>query len=556
MRTTNNTRTHSLAAAAFVLFIFLLAFAIPSQARAGQYIAGLCSPGIYPDAPEAGISSNSEHFVEIKDCGSSGLQVNHVLIGTATGTEQGRFGSWVLQAPAGTCISGGSAYSRLATENGIHGYLAVSPDSGAGVATENQNDDQLHLSAIPAGCWRYFSARLECTTPNENGRCVGKTPNAHAWVKQIRLQLNDTSAPTLSIGGSMFSGAKLRGTQTVSVSAGDQGAGLHYVSVAVNGTQATGDDLSGSCNLLPYGLVSRMSPCPGSFAKTYALNTEDAPFVDGANTVAVCVADFATEGTANTVCTSREVLVDSLCPASPVAGGAKVTAGFGNGHANRVLPFGKKSLLRGRVLDAAGNGVEGAQVCLEGHMALAGRAYHLIGTAITNQNGGWSWKLNKGASRELLIAYRANGQQVETPLSLHVRARARLHISKRVTRAFKRIKFTGSIPGPLCAERQVILKGSVPGSRRTFLVRHARTGPLCNYRMVYRFLQVEAPTKFDFSTLVPQQAGYPYLRGRSRIEFIKVRRCGRSCRRHNRHPHPGKHKHGKHPHHGKHTTRG
>lgn len=548
-----NTAPPQLSAARLTMFIVaaLVALSLPAKAHAGEYIAGLCSPGIYPDAPEAGISSTSEHFVEIKDCGSSGLQVNHVLIGEATGTEQGRYGSWVLQAPPGTCISGGSAYSRLATENGIHGYLAVSPDVGAGVATENQNDDQLHLSAIPAGCWRYFVARLECTTPNNNGRCVGSTPNAHAWVKQIRLQLNDTSAPALSIGGSMLAGERLRGEKTVAVSAGDEGGGIHLVSLAVNGEPAGGTDLGGSCNLLPYGLVSRMSPCPATFFLSYSLNTEDAPFVDGANTVSVCVADFATEGTANSVCATREVLVDALCPASPVAGGARVTAGFGNGQTTRVLLFGKKSLIRGRVLDAAGNGVAGAQVCIEGHTALPGRQPHLIGTAVTNANGGWSWKLNKGASRELLIAYRANGEQIETPLGLHVRARARLHISKKITRAYKRVTFTGTIPGPLCAERQVILKGSVPGARRFFLVRHARTGPLCNYRMRYRFTNPAAPTKFVFSTLVPQQAGYPYLRGRSRTEFIRVRPC-RPKKRCIRHKHQGSKKapHGKHTHRG------
>ena len=44
----------------------------------------------------------------------------------------------------------------------------------------------------------------------------------------------------------MFSGAELRGPQTISVSAADQGAGLRSVQVVVNGQGATGDDLSGS----------------------------------------------------------------------------------------------------------------------------------------------------------------------------------------------------------------------------------------------------------------------------------------------------------------------
>ena len=78
-------------------------------------------------------------------------------------------------------------------------------------------------------------ARLECTQPNEGNRCVGAAGGAHTYVKQVRIQLTDVVSPTISIGGSMFSGAELRGPQTISVSAADQGAGLQSVQVVVNG---------------------------------------------------------------------------------------------------------------------------------------------------------------------------------------------------------------------------------------------------------------------------------------------------------------------------------
>jgi hypothetical protein len=546
------TTTRKYATALVLMLVGIFGFAFPVAAQAGSYVVAQCSPGLFQAAPDAGYGTNSDHFSPIQDCGTNGegLQIGHVLVGTATGTEQNRFGAFVFQAASGTCISGGTVYSRFATENGIHGYLAVSPDAGASVVTQNQNDDQLHLSAIPGGCWRFLVERLECTAPNEGSRCVGPTPNAHARIKQIFIQITDVSSPTLAIGGSMFAvaGGTVRGQQTVSVNAADQGAGLRAVSVTVNGSPAAGDDLSASCNPLPENLTSRMAPCPPTFSKTYTLNTEAAPFKDGVNTVSVCAADYATAGTPNTVCENREITVDALCPASPRSGGAAVTAGFGNGKANRVLPYGKKALLRGRVLDGAGNGVEGAQVCVEGHMLLSGRTFRLLGTPTTNQAGGWEFKLNRGASRELLVAYRANGQQVETThLLLHVRAHAALHVNKLVTRDQKRVVFSGSIPGPSASERVVILKGSVPGARRSFLVRRARTDALGNYRMFYRFSPVGAPTKFVFRTLVPQQSGYPYIQGRSPRHFVKVRPCGRACEK--RHHH---HKH-KHHHHKQHS---
>lgn len=515
-------RTHVLALATVILLLTLT----PAGANAGSYIVAQCAPGLFPEAPDAGYASTSSHFTPARDCNqnSNGVQVGYSLGPNETGTERGRYGMWVWQAPAGTYITGGSAYSRLATQVGIHGYLAVSPDAGAGIATENQNDDLLHLSAIPAGNWRYFISRLECTQPNDGGRCVGPGSGAHAWVKQLRLQLTDVSPPSLAIDGSMFSGALLRGPQTIAVSAADQGAGLQSVQVSVNGKGATGDDLSTSCNPLPGGLTSRLAPCPPGFAKTYTLNTADPPFVNGANAVSVCAFDYAQSGSRNTACQSRSVLVDNLCPASPVGGGVEVKAGFaGNHRDHRVRPYGRRAMIRGRVTDAQGNGVVGAQVCIEGHTALPGRPYHLIGTAPTNQNGGFSYKLRRGPSRTIQVAYRDGAAQVADGLELWMRARATLQLNRHRTRPHRRIHFIGRIPGPRADKRVVILSGTVPGAKRRFLIRRARTDGLGRFGFRYAFSPVRHRTRFVFWVTVPEQNGYPYLRGRSGHHYIRVR---------------------------------
>ena len=293
---------------------------LPPSAQAGSYIIAQCSPGVYTGADDAGFTASTTHYTLRADCSPSapGLQITHTLAGGETGTVQGSFGAWVWTAPAGTYITGGSTFSRLATESGQHGYLAVSPDSGAGLSYENQNDDQGHESGIPAGNWRFLVARLECTQPNESNRCVGAAGGAHAYIKQVRIQLTDVVSRTISIGGSIFSCSELRGPQTISVSAADQGAGLQSVQVVVNGQGATGDDLSGSCNPLPGNMTSRLSPCPPSFGKTYTLDTAKAPFQEGVNSISVCAYDYAQTGTPNAACESKEVLVNNLCPGSTV----------------------------------------------------------------------------------------------------------------------------------------------------------------------------------------------------------------------------------------------
>jgi hypothetical protein len=503
------------------------ALIIAPSADAGSYIVAQCSPGVYTGAPDAGFTATTSHYVPYADCSPSGpgLQISHRLSTGETGTVQGGYGAWVWQAPPGTYITGGSTYSRLATEDGEHGYLAVSPDSGAGLSYENQNDDQGHEAGIPPGNWRYLVARLECTQPNEGGRCVGAAGGSHMYVKQVRIELTDVLAPTLSLGGSLLSGEVLRGPQSLAVSAADQGAGLESVQIAVNGAPAGGDDLSGACNPLPGDMTARLSPCPPSFAKTYTLETAKAPFREGTNTISVCAYDYAQSGTPNGACQTKEVLVDNLCPGSPVGGGQTIAAAFaGDGKPERTLAFRRRALIHGRLRDAAGNPVAGAEVCVQGHTDLPGRPYHLIGTAKTNENGGWSFKLRHGPSRELRVGYRFGAFQTSTDLALRMRAKATLHLSRHRTRPHHRIYFSGEIAGPNCALRVVVVRGSVPGAKRRFLVRRAKTDALCHYRVGYAFSPVLATTRFVFSAVVPEQNGYAYLRGHSVARFIRVRR--------------------------------
>ena len=101
-----------------MVFLALAVFA--PDARAGSYIVAQCAPGLFAEAPEAGYGTSSSHFTEFRDCSpeAPGVQVGYHLGAGETGTEQGGYGAWVWEAPPGTYITGGSAYSRLASEDG------------------------------------------------------------------------------------------------------------------------------------------------------------------------------------------------------------------------------------------------------------------------------------------------------------------------------------------------------------------------------------------------------------------------------------------------------
>jgi hypothetical protein len=495
-----------------------------ASAQAGNYVVVQCSAGLNPHS-EAVFSSDTSHFSSSVDCNqnSLGLQLKHGLPPDATGTQRDRYGAWTWKAPAGTVISGGSAYSRLESGDGISGYLAVTPDLGNSKVTENQNDDRSHLSAIPAGQWRYFVARLQCTTPNQGNRCVGSGAAAHTYIKQLRLQLTDASAPNLSIGGSMFDGGVRRGRQAVFVAANDQGAGIRTVQIKVNGVDAGGEDLSASCNPLPGNLTSSMAPCPPGLLKGYEFDTAQSPFRHGENQVDVCVFDYAQTGSPNLDCESRTVLVDSLCPASPVGGGTKLSAGFADkGGRNRLLRYGRRTMIRGQVRDTQGNPVPGATVCIQGRSGLTGSEFRLVGAVTTNANGGWSYKVRPKTSRQLRVAYRDGSFQISHALRIRVRATSTMHVNRRKTGPGRRVKFTGRIPGPHAARRVVVVYGTVPGANRRFLVRRARTNSMGRWRVGYAFTPVPVTTKFVFWAVVPQQNGYPFSQGRSAIRSVRV----------------------------------
>lgn len=169
-----------------------------------------------------------------------------------------------------------------------------------------------------------------------------------------------------------------------------------------------------------------------------------------------------------------------------------------------------------------GQPIAGAQVCIQAHTDLAGRLFHLVATTTTNQNGGWSYKTNRGPSRIFRIAYRYGASETSTDLALHIRSRSTLHLSTHRTPFHKKIFFSGELPGPLCAGRTAYVSGTVPGASRRFLVGQATTDALCHFRIGYAFLRIDVPARFVFWVNIPEQAGYPDRPGRSVNRYIQV----------------------------------
>lgn len=215
----------------------------------------------------------------------------------------------------------------------------------------------------------------------------------------------------------------------------------------------------------------------------------------------------------------------SSCPPFPlVEENASVIAHFAGGQrTSSTLAYGRRSVITGQLTTPDGAGLPGEPICVEARPRIANWPYGVVGSTTTRADGSWSFELPSGPSRSIRVDYGGDPTLISTFLDLGVRARATLHLRAHHIRDQRRVYFTGRIPGPLPNKRVVILRGSVPGARRKFLVRRARTDAFGRYRIGYAFSPVGAPTKFVLWVVVPAQNGYPYRLGRSPKRFIKVR---------------------------------
>ncbi len=216
----------------------------------------------------------------------------------------------------------------------------------------------------------------------------------------------------------------------------------------------------------------------------------------------------------------------SSCPALPLEErDARLVAGFAsNSKTVRTLPYGRRSMLTGRLVNPAGLGLSGESICIEARPRVPGWPYSMVGSATTNAKGDWFFKLPSGPSQSIRVNYGGDPELISAFLNLGVHAHATLHLRQHRTRPHHRIYFSGHIPGPLPAKRVVILRGTAPGAKRKHLIRRGRTDAFGHFRIGYAFSPAMAPAKFVFWVVVPVQDGYPYKLGHSSKRFVRLRR--------------------------------
>jgi hypothetical protein len=376
-----------------------------------------------------------------------------------------------------------------------------------------------------------FSIVLPCDAPGTACN-VGAGVYAHF----IAATEVDPTPPTLSaISGTLLAGGTIRGHQTLSATAHDVGGGLSSLTALVNGLPAT-TPTPGACvdavvsNRSVYGTVSPSpTPCPATLSGSWVLDTGAYPFHDGANSVSVCAADFATLGNPNTTCSPAQTIeVDNSCTESPVPGGEAISAQFARSEKETItVGFGKEAEVTGDLRDDAGDPIPGATICVKSQTLGVQPAAAPVGTATTDSQGHFVYKVAAGPNRELLIGYRHDSSQVARGVRYYAHAAPSLEVNPAKLRNGKGIHLWGALPPPSSGKRVVFLQANVVGAKRWITFRRATADGHGDFSAGYQFHSTTQKTAYRFRAVVPEQDHYPYVEGHSKPVRVVVRPAGR-----------------------------
>jgi hypothetical protein len=481
--------------------------ALAPSARAGTYVAVQCHPGYDLAAAGAVFSRTSDHYVPAAACGGSGLQIAN----SADATKDGRYGAWSWYPPAGTEFAHITSEAHVSHAAGHKGFVTII-DAAGGVHWRWPAEGSWQPVEWSAGsAAAAYTAWLQCY--GSGGNCGGS--GAHTHVRRLWFTLRDRSAPTLSLGGSLFESGPRRGSQTAQLASSDVGGGVWRWRLLVNGSPAA--SAGAGCDIVPAGPARRLVPCPLNASHAFAIDTEAAPFRDGANAVTACVSDVGWP--ANEVCVTRQVAIDNGCRSSGSAAATALDASFANGRAEITTASNRRVSIRGALHGRNGDRIAGASICVFAEVEGNGAAQE--GSAGTDDAGRFRYSPPRGPSRRLRLVFRHGGEQVERTLTLRVRARPRLKVGPRSRlRNGEVARFRGKLPGPGAAGRVVVLQAAVGGRWQAF--ESARSGPEGRFTARYRFRDTTGRRLYRFRAVVREQAGYPYLKGASPVRRVVV----------------------------------
>lgn len=490
-------------------------------------------------------------------------------VGFSTTYAQGTWSALLYQAPPDATINGGTIYRAEKAEGENAGFMGIIQQGGeydvlyalprnccdqgdwyvGNVAARGtfalpfSPENVVNLTVSPDG--GHWDVNATCDpNGNNNSSC---TLAAGQWEYRIfggEISLHSPHDPQASnVSGALATENPLRGTQSITFSATDEGPGLAYVKVLVDGAVAQSqimDTNDGHCIPVPghdaYTWAYQV-PCKTSLGgRTYSLNTDALP--NGLHHVQVIVEDAA--GNQSEVL-NRTVAIENpgvgSLGALPGPGSSLLLAGAPNGSnatADARLRLGvpgrisrsySRRALRipGRLMNASGQPIAGATLDVLQQVAGTSRS-ETIARARTTANGSFVASVPAGPSRLIEVAYRAAtgeaGYAAEAKVQESVHAGVRLSISPTITGSQGTIVLSGKVDGPIPRQGAIVnLLVHYRGRWEPF--RTPRTNRHGRFRVLYQF--EGGIGRFPFRAEVPGgQEGFPFGGGDSRVVDVST----------------------------------
>ena len=456
---------------------------------------------------------------------------------------------WRFVPPPGTLVEGAdilySGYAR--TYDGQNRGIIYISGPRAGYLATNFGEGSV---AWRWGSWRglhdaWIQATSQCDGAAESADCQPGIVHATISILRSEVLLSDVAPPGAGPAtGSAVASAAWQGTQTFAFPASDEGGGVYQAILDVDGATAltrTIDDWGGRCvDTTAGGRVFKYPrPCLTSVDALVPVDANALPAGD--HDIALRISDAA--GNLRTVYAARKTIV---APAKAIGpGSALAERGAENGdnaadaarlvarwartaRATLTAHYGVRSVIRGRLTDAAGAGVRNARIELL--TAIDGRDGAPLdkGGARTRGDGRFTLIQPRDASsRTLLLRYRSHANDTvaaaETTLRLKVRAGVRLSVAPHVAARGRSVRLTGRLVGrPLPHGGKVVeLQARSPGERWiTFrTIRASRSG---RFATRYTFRR-GGPALYEMRVRVRAADDYPYATGASRVVHVRVR---------------------------------
>jgi hypothetical protein len=441
--------------------------------------------------------------------------------------ENGYEAKWVGQSPYLTMESGETATSYFDAQNV---GTATWTNDVVRLGTSNPRD---RISAFANSSWIQANRPTPLDQPFVEPGNVGRfTFTVTAPPVSSTTAFNEFFAPVAEARGWMENDASNWAPNGVYLTYTVIPGEAPKVSISsVPGSVPQGSPVTVKANASDNGAVTRVEfrignrPAVVDRSAPYEATLSTAGLASGAQTVRATAQDRAGRRTAAT----RTVTLLPIANGAGASHDVKMTAGFRKRHPKpRVtVPYGRSTYVRGKLVNGAGQPVQGALVRVATRVLIGDRGFREQRPVITGDDGGFAYRAPRGPSRQILVTYTAFAEDSQPSatklLRLKTRAGVAMRASKRSVRPGGRVRFRGRLKGGHLPRRGVLV--SLEGHQRGFGWRTFRTVRARHGRFTgsYRFVRAVPGTRIRFRATVREQATYPWATGRSRPATVRIR---------------------------------